>query len=322
MAHLAQLRDELRRRRDDAEPNRFLKLALVRMQQGKLADGSEDSARAYLEAAKLAGASAAAFEEALQEFTRRVLTAGRLAIDQKNFNDADRLIAEARAVGVSAATLVPLQRDLSAARGQAGHEHTEQQKLVDLLQQRLSQGSVVEPQGDNALYYLSALRNADPKNAAIPPLSRLVQEQIIARARAALDRQRPKDAEPLLKLAADLGPSPDVTLLTAKLATARQADAGAAELVAPGSLKIKRAMQLEYPAAAVAKGVEGWVDLEFLVTAEGRVGTVEVLDSSPPGVFDSAAIAALKRARYEPPRRDGRAVAQRSRVRLSFRLKG
>ena len=60
-----------------------------------------------------------------------------------------------------------------------------------------------------------------------------------------------------------------------------------------------------YPEAARAKGIEGWVRLRYDISIDGRVENLKVLESSPPGVFDAAALAAVARWRYRPPVFDG-----------------
>lgn len=63
-----------------------------------------------------------------------------------------------------------------------------------------------------------------------------------------------------------------------------------------------------YPPAARAEGVEGVVLVEYRVDAEGRVREPRVLRAEPPGVFDAAALEAVRSWRYRPWRRDGRPV--------------
>lgn len=54
----------------------------------------------------------------------------------------------------------------------------------------------------------------------------------------------------------------------------------------------------EYPAAAAARRLEGYVDLEFTVTPAGTVENARVTGARPRGVFDAAALAAVTRRRY------------------------
>jgi TonB family protein len=49
-----------------------------------------------------------------------------------------------------------------------------------------------------------------------------------------------------------------------------------------------------------AKGVSGWVRIECLVSPNGRIQSVRVVESQPAGVFDQAAIDAMKEARFKP----------------------
>jgi protein TonB len=56
----------------------------------------------------------------------------------------------------------------------------------------------------------------------------------------------------------------------------------------------------EYPEAARIQGVEGRVELSFTVNSSGAVEAPTVTASSPAGVFDQAALAAISRWRYAP----------------------
>jgi bla regulator protein BlaR1 len=55
-----------------------------------------------------------------------------------------------------------------------------------------------------------------------------------------------------------------------------------------------------YPPQAMATGVEGKVQLEFSVNAEGLVSDIHTVTASPPNVFDAAAQTALRGWRFEP----------------------
>ncbi len=72
----------------------------------------------------------------------------------------------------------------------------------------------------------------------------------------------------------------------------------------------------QYPAGAMARGLSGYVDLEFTVTPLGTVENAHVTDAKPRGVFDAAALAAVARRRY--PADAGRAPTTLQ-ERLTFR---
>lgn len=75
-----------------------------------------------------------------------------------------------------------------------------------------------------------------------------------------------------------------------------------------------------YPLSARQSGIEGQVDLEFVVTREGRVTEIRVIESRPGNIFVGAARAAVERWRFEPAQRGGEPVAVRVQVPLQFRL--
>jgi len=77
----------------------------------------------------------------------------------------------------------------------------------------------------------------------------------------------------------------------------------------------------DYPPLARARGIEGLVVLRAIVDREGSVEEAIAVDQSSP-LFDAAAIAALRRWRFQPGRdEDGRAVRVLVVVPMRFRLR-
>lgn len=77
----------------------------------------------------------------------------------------------------------------------------------------------------------------------------------------------------------------------------------------------------EYPRRAIRLGLEGSVRLEFDVDTDGSVLDPYVVESSPPGVFDRAAIKAVRKFLYEPPSYNGTSVKVNNvQIDLTFRL--
>lgn len=66
----------------------------------------------------------------------------------------------------------------------------------------------------------------------------------------------------------------------------------------------------DYPAAAAQRGIEGWVVVKFTVTKIGSVADAAVVKSYPSGIFDRAALAAVRRWKYNPKIENGQAVAR------------
>jgi len=318
-AKLAQLRDELRRRHAEADIAGILKLIDTRLQQDRLTEPRNDSAGYYLNQARAAGASAAELQPQSQELYKRLMQMVHASLEQRHLSDADRALADLRTFGAPASMTAALQRDITAARAQQTAAAPETPQYLDLAQTRLSQGKLIEPATDSALYYVNQLRTTDPRNSGLPRLSSMLQAQILEQVRTALDAAQPAAAETLLQAAAGLGASAGLDALNDRLLQMK-ADGAAAPEVLEASLTRVRVIQLDYPVDALRKNIEGWVDLSYMVTADGKVTKVKVLSSSPAGVFDAAASRAMSRVRYKPMLLGGKPGAVSTKLRIAFRL--
>lgn len=147
---------------------------------------------------------------------------------------------------------------------------------------------------------------------------------------------RPVPMQRLL-LSADLRPLGHLAVkdLTAALAPADEATAGPAiEGDADGlpgragypyervDEKPQRIRYVEpvFPLVARRLGLSGTVLVEFVVNQSGGVEGARVRESAAGGVFDRAALAAVRRWVFRPGRKDGRPVRVHYLVRITFRL--
>lgn len=75
-----------------------------------------------------------------------------------------------------------------------------------------------------------------------------------------------------------------------------------------------------YPKKAAVNRLEGWVKADLLVNEQGRIKGIKVVESSPVGIFEQAAIQSLRRWLYKPAKLDGKAVPVIYTVQLDFSL--
>jgi protein TonB len=64
----------------------------------------------------------------------------------------------------------------------------------------------------------------------------------------------------------------------------------------------------DYPPRALSRGLEGWVQVQFTITATGTVKDAIVVNAEPKQIFDDAALKAIARWRYNPRVEGGVAV--------------
>lgn len=75
-----------------------------------------------------------------------------------------------------------------------------------------------------------------------------------------------------------------------------------------------------YPPRATRLGLQGWVKIRFVVTQEGLVENVEILEAEPEGVFENAVVNCVSRWRFRPGTVDGVAVATQAQTTIRFQL--
>jgi protein TonB len=75
-----------------------------------------------------------------------------------------------------------------------------------------------------------------------------------------------------------------------------------------------------YPRDAAMKGQEGWVKVEFIITAIGTVKSPRVVDAKPPRVFNREAIRAILKWKFKPRVIDGVAVDRSATQIIDFTL--
>jgi len=194
-----------------------------------------------------------------------------------------------------------------------------------LAMQRIRERHLIDPERDNARFYVEEALDADPANAAALE----VQKQL-ALALLAGPREADADAKQQLLKSPEERPHEDRPIEPendSATAARRDLDGPLAEqasfrnVVSADQLALVKSVQPVYPRKAEQSGVEGWVELDFTVADSGAVKDVSVHAANPPGVFDQAAVGALSQWRYRPVMRDAKPVAQRARIRIRFTLR-
>lgn len=75
-----------------------------------------------------------------------------------------------------------------------------------------------------------------------------------------------------------------------------------------------------YPQSAQARGIEGFVILEILISERGQVSDAKVITAEPAGIFDQVAIEAVKKWQFEPGLHEGKTIASRIKQKVNFEL--
>jgi protein TonB len=296
-AQIAQLTKDLESKRRSVTVNRLASAAEARLNSGRLVTPAGDSAKDAIKDLRDAGASSDLITRLNNELNQKLLAAARDAAAKGDQAAVAANLAAARENGVSAAVINAAQRDITAASQKQQRTNDDIARFAKAAQDRLASGNLIQPANDSAVSNAERLRLLDVRHPTTVQVVRDVRTRLISEARARLQGGRPADAAALLDAAESLGGDADLGDLRAAVANAQQAVATAAAAPKLPPLKMTRPPRPKYPTSA--KGVDGWVRVEFYVTPEGRTERVRVLSSEPAGLFDAAAISAMEGARFE-----------------------
>jgi len=314
-AQLEALKQDAARREAAADIANLGRLAQARIAQGRLLEPADDSAKHYLKEFQAKGGAAQADElsRLTDLYVRRVTLEARAALGRGAFADADAWMGELKASGVAPAQIAALQKEGDRAREQS--RTTDVQRLAQQVRDRIASHRLTAPEPDSALHYYRALANADAQNAQLPALKDALVAALLEQAKSAAAAGNAADSQAAADAARDLGAP------FAQIAAAQAAGAAPAAPTVASQPKLLKTLTLLYPDRAAAAGTEGWVEVEFLVNPKGVAENVHVLESEPRAVFDTAAMNAVKKARFEPARTtDGTAVAVTTKMRVRFAL--
>lgn len=75
---------------------------------------------------------------------------------------------------------------------------------------------------------------------------------------------------------------------------------------------------LVYPEKAQQMRIDGLVKLKVFISASGRIDSVDIVETRPPGVFEEAALEALFATSFTPARKNGRDVKSQKLIEIKF----
>jgi periplasmic protein TonB len=313
---LAKWRTDMARRQEDLRLQRLSALVEERIRDGHLSDPANDSAAWYVRQLTSSAPASPSAQRAQRDLTAAYLRKARDAAVARNSAEEEQWLNEAHASGATATDLGAFQKDVAGARARAAQADAD--RLAGLARDRMRDGRLTDPAQDSAAYYLTQLQTSEPNNAALGAATRELAAKLLERARAAVLAGKP--AEQDLAQAQHWGADPKEVLAARELHAQPRPKAPLDLVALAGHLKQLHGAPPEYPSNALQRGVSGSVLISFTVDAKGAPRDVEVVQSTPAGVFDRAAVSAVKRWRYAPVVVDGTAVEVPARTLVRFEL--
>lgn len=229
-----------------------------------------------------------AVASALTDLMPYALIAAEQSIGRDDFVEAQRLYALMEKTDPQAPALPRLKQSIAdaqtslAQRTADAEARTEEEakRQEELEKQRLADQQRAQQQAAQQLAQQQA-QQPSAEQAAARAAEQRAAEQRAAEQRAAQQRAAQQPAAPA---------TPPATQPAAQPPAASASNELRAVSTPPPS----------YPPDALRSGQSGEVQVEFTVGTDGSVSNVRVVRATPPRVFDRAAVAAVRRWRFQP----------------------
>lgn len=237
----------------------------------------------------------AAVSGALTDLQPYTLIATEQAITRDDFAEAQRLYALLEKTDANAPALPRLkqsiadaQQTLAQRQQEAVTNEAEAARQAQVERERLAEQQKMQQQAAQQL----AARQAEEKRIADLRAAETARQQQATQAQAQ-QAQQAREAEER-RQAEQRAAAQRPTAAAPAPAAAAPAPRANTELVAIST------PQPKYPVEALRNGQSGTVQVEFTVGTNGAVTAARVVSSSPPRVFNSETLAAVKRWRFQP----------------------
>jgi TonB family protein len=315
---------------------RLQDVARLRVQNALAAGDADTAARllAILQRAAFAPEALRTLESAVAAARLKQFAAqARSALAAGNLPLAHQLIEQLAALTGERSPVPELRKEFDARKLDA-------QLTTEAEQVRaaIAAGSLLEPEADNARARFLPMRDLNRTSPQTVAVQHDLLTALLRRVQADIGRQDLDGAQQTLTAAQDFGSKAELAdargALDSALASKRAADAArvaaaarasapvaaAASVVTVLSPKPTRNLQVDFPPAALAQNIKGYVIVEFMLNPNGSASGATVVEASPHGTFDSSALAAVKRATFSTSDLADPKKPQRARVKINYSL--
>jgi TonB family protein len=312
-------RQELELKKISERVQDYVSRANDRMRSGDLLEPAQDNAQFYIESARALAPNDADVKQTKRQFLDRLVSEARKSLTAGDADQGARWIQAAADAGVGEDDIAALKQEAQHVRASAKTDALA--RLALLVNQRLTQGKVLDPSGDSAKFYLAELVQADPTFPSTEAARQAFATRTLDEAKSAVGRQDYAGAQRWLEEAHGAGVSQaSRDEVNNDIRAAQDAAKHADDVVSAAQLELIHYVPPEFPLAARQRALSGWVDVQFLVTTDGSVSDLAVVGAEPAGFFDQPATEAVRKWRYRPILRNGQPINQRARVRVRFAL--
>src|SRR5690606_23180942 len=182
----------------------------------------------------------------------------------------------------------------------------------------LAAARLLTPSDSSAKHFLDRMIALDPDHELTREALNRFSSELLSRANAAIIELDAAAAETWLDEAARLGVNDALVVDARDRLRRRLIDVESARRVPVSALVVDHYVPPVFPARALERSFEGWVDVEFTVGRDGTTRDIVVTDASHNAFFRREAIEAVQQWRFEPRTFMGEVIEQRAYTRIRF----
>jgi TonB family protein len=276
--------------------------------------------------------------EGLEQVATALLGRGRTAFEQGRLDDAESVAttivarlpehrgALALAADIAVARTPPpvVERARPApAAARAPPRPTPAERIPGMhaaFLEAMGRNAVLTPSGTSARDVVGEMIAIAPGHELTGAARELLVTELLGRSAQALEALDTAGAQAWIDAAAPLATDPAEVARAQQQLTRYLIETESKKRLPVSELEQTVRVAAEYPATALDRDIEGWVDVEFVVTPEGDTADITVAGASHERYFRTEAVAAVEQWRFEPVVFMGQPIPQRAYTRIEFVL--
>ena len=326
---------------DSAKPRAMEKVVLggvLEHAQAAIANGEIGRALDLIDRVKVINSGYGGIAEIQDQLDRKyssLMSQARTETDNGNLGNAESLLRQAETIPVASVSAIRRARarisktrktmgeEAAALAAQQSREHQIADRLNGLNQEfqaSIADNRLLTPRQGNALFFLNEMRELNPDGEEYRAGSLNLTNKLLEKMWRDLAAREYAAAEAFLKQAERLGGDTE-ELSAARSELEQDWAAHQGSVVIPATqMKMTNFVEPDFPKRALRRNIEGWVDVEFTVSAAGEVSEIEIIEVEKTGYFEKATRQAVAQWRFEPQVFRGQPHEQRVAARLQFNL--
>jgi TonB family protein len=190
----------------------------------------------------------------------------------------------------------------------------------DEFETAVAENRLLAPLDDSARYYVIEMRKVDADDARTGAAAEWLVTEMLGRSTQAAEATDWAAAETWLAEAEALGAPTAALVERRNRFVSLMAAAESAKRLPVSELDLVEYVPPVYPRVALSRDIEGWVDLDFRVTAGGTTTDITVIDASHERLFREEAVDAVRQWAFEPRSFMGLTIDQNTYARVRFAL--